>query len=58
MRLQLSTYERTVQDLYAQNTRNAEMLGRLETLITKKEEIISSLQQKESKKNLQLAAKE
>ena len=58
MRLQLSTYERTVQDLYAQNTRNAEMLGRLETLITEKEEIISSLQQKESEKDLQLAAKE
>ena len=58
IRLQLSTYERTVQDLYAQNTCNAEMLGRLETLITEKEEIINSLQQKESEKDLQLAAKE
>ena len=58
MRLQLSTYECTVQDLYVQNTRNAEMLGRLKTLITEKKEIISSLQQKESEKDLQLAAKE
>ena len=34
------------------------MLGRLETLITEKEDIINSLQQKESEKDLQLAAKE
>ena len=43
MHTQLVTYHNTVRDLYDQNQRNAEILGRLKMVVNEKESEISRL---------------
>ena len=58
LRTQLVTYQNTVKDLYYQNQRNAELLGRLETVVSKKESKISRLQLLETDKDLRIIAQQ
>ena len=54
LRTQLTAYQATVRDLHDQNNRNAELLGRLETMVTDKEAEISRLRTEEMQKDLRI----
>ena len=56
MRTHLTTYQATVRTLHAQNDRNPELLGRLETAVTEKDAKISRLRNEETEKDLRLQA--
>ena len=58
LRTQLTTYQATVRDLHDQNNRNAELLGRLETMVTDKEAEISRLRTEEVQKDLRIKAQQ
>ena len=58
MRTQLTAYQATVRDLHDQNNRNAELLGRLETMVTDKEAEISRLRTEEMQKDLRIEAQQ
>ena len=55
---QLSAYQNTVRDLYAQNQCNAELLDQLETVVTEKESEISRLRVLETEKDLRIKAQQ
>ena len=55
---QLSAYQNTVIDLYTQNQRNTELLGRLEIVVTEKESEISRLHVLEIEKDLRIEAQQ
>ena len=54
LRTQLVAYQNTVKDLYDQNQRNAEILGRLETAVNEKDSEISRLQFLEMETDLRI----
>ena len=58
LQTQLTAYQATVRDLHDQNNRNAELLGRLETMVTDKEAEISRLQTEEMQKDLWIEAQQ
>ena len=58
LRAQLTAYQATVRDLHDQNNRNAELLGRLETMVTDKEAEISRLRTEEMQKDLRIEAQQ
>ena len=55
---QLAAYQNTVKDLHDQNERNAELLRRLEAIVTKKDSEISHLRIKETQKDLRIEAQQ
>ena len=55
---QLTTYQATVRELHIQNNHNAEILGRLETMVTDKDAEISRLRTEEMQKDLRIEAQQ
>ena len=55
---QLAAYQNTVKDLHDQNQHNAELLGRLKTIVSEKESEISRLQIAETEKDLRIKAQQ
>ena len=55
---QLSAYQTTVKGLHEQNECNAELLGRLEAIVTKKDTEISQLHIEDAQKDLRLEAQQ
>ena len=58
LRTQLSAYQTTVKGLHEQNERNAELLGRLEAIVTEKDTEISQLHVEDAQKDLRLEAQQ
>ena len=56
LRTHLTAYQATVRTLHKQNDHNAELLGRLEAAVTKKDAEISRLRNEEMEKDLRLQA--
>ena len=58
LRTMLVTYQNTVKDLYDQNQKNAEILGRLEMAVNEKDSEISRLRLLETEKDLRMEAQQ
>ena len=58
LRVQLSAYQSTVKDFHDQNEHNAELLGRLEAIVTEKDAELSHLRTKEIQKDLMFQAQQ